>query len=437
MFVTVSSYSDFNLEQIQRFMLKKISVQQLTTGMYLKEFCGSWMEHPFWRTSFVLKDPKDVQAVMASNIKEVWIDVSKGIDAAPGTVAVTPEQVEVKIQKELTEANQTLSEPVLPKHIEPVPIHVEFSRANDICQQSRKAVISMFQEARMGNAINAQGAQKMVDEISESVARNTSALISLARLKTADDYTYMHSVAVCAMMIALSRQLGLSEAQTRSAGLAGLLHDLGKAVMPPGILNKPGKLTDEEFAIMRAHPVEGHKMLLMVGDMDPMAMDVCLHHHEKVDGSGYPKGLKDKEITLFAKMGAVCDVYDAITSNRPYKAGWDPAESLRKMAEWCEGHFDRAVFQAFVKSLGIYPIGSLVRLASGKIAVVIEQTNKSLITPRVKAFYSVKSELRITPEIVDLSSAQANDKIVGREDPGQWNFPDLNELWSGLNTHPT
>jgi HD-GYP domain-containing protein (c-di-GMP phosphodiesterase class II) len=314
---------------------------------------------------------------------------------------------------------------------------VEFSRANDICQASRKAVISMFQEARMGNAINAQGAQKMVDEISESVARNTSALISLARLKTADDYTYMHSVAVCAMMIALSRQLGLSETLTRSAGLAGLLHDLGKAVMPPGILNKPGKLTDEEFAIMRAHPVEGHKMLKMVGDMDPMAMDVCLHHHEKVDGSGYPKGLKDKEITLFAKMGAVCDVYDAITSNRPYKAGWDPAESLRKMAEWCEGHFDRAVFQAFVKSLGIYPIGSLVRLASGKIAVVIEQTNKSLITPRVKAFYSVKSELRITPEIVDLSSANANDKIVGREDPSQWNFPDLNELWSGLNTHPT
>jgi len=418
-------------------MLKKISVKQLTTGMYLKEFCGSWMEHPFWRTSFVLKDPKDVQAVMASNIKEVWIDVSKGIDAAPGTGAVTQEQVEATIQKELTEANQTLSEPVLPKHIEPVPIHVEFSRANDICQASRKAVISMFQEARMGNAINAQGAQKMVDEISESVARNTSALISLARLKTADDYTYMHSVAVCAMMIALSRQLGLSETQTRSAGLAGLLHDLGKAVMPPGILNKPGKLTDEEFAIMRAHPVEGHKMLKMVGDMDPMAMDVCLHHHEKVDGSGYPKGLKDKEITLFAKMGAVCDVYDAITSNRPYKAGWDPAESLRKMAEWCEGHFDRAVFQAFVKSLGIYPIGSLVRLASGKIAVVIEQTNKSLITPRVKAFYSVKSELRITPEIVDLSSANANDKIVGREDPSQWNFPDLNELWSGLNTHPT
>jgi HD-GYP domain-containing protein (c-di-GMP phosphodiesterase class II) len=374
---------------------------------------------------------------MASNIKEVWIDVSKGIDAAPGTVAVTQEQVEATIQKELTEANQTLSEPVLPKHIEPVPIHVEFSRANDICQASRKAVISMFQEARMGNAINAQGAQKMVDEISESVARNTSALISLARLKTADDYTYMHSVAVCAMMIALSRQLGLSETLTRSAGLAGLLHDLGKAVMPPGILNKPGKLTDEEFAIMRAHPVEGHKMLKMVGDMDPMAMDVCLHHHEKVDGSGYPKGLKDKEITLFAKMGAVCDVYDAITSNRPYKAGWDPAESLRKMAEWCEGHFDRAVFQAFVKSLGIYPIGSLVRLASGKIAVVIEQTNKSLITPRVKAFYSVKSELRITPEIVDLSSANANDKIVGREDPSQWNFPDLNELWSGLNTHPT
>jgi HD-GYP domain-containing protein (c-di-GMP phosphodiesterase class II) len=434
--VTVDLYSGLSSVSFLRFMLKKISVQQLTTGMFLREFCGSWMEHPFWRTSFVLNDPKDLQAVLASNIKEVWIDVSKGIDVAPGIESVSPEQVEAKIQTELAAAFMDTTEPLLPKHIEPVSIEVEFSRASDICVKSQQAVMSMFQEARMGNAINAESAQKMVDEISESVARNSSALISLARLKTADDYTYMHSVAVCALMIALSRQLGLSEANTRSAGLAGLLHDLGKAVMPPGILNKPGKLTDKEFAIMRAHPVEGHKMLLMVDDMDPMALDVCLHHHEKVDGSGYPKGLKDKQITLYAKMGAVCDVYDAITSNRPYKAGWDPAESLRKMAEWSEGHFDRTVFQAFVKSLGIYPIGSLVRLASGKIAVVIDQTSKSLTTPRVKAFYSVKSGLRYPAEIVDLSVPNINDKIISREDPGEWNFPDLTKLWSGFDTHP-
>jgi HD-GYP domain-containing protein (c-di-GMP phosphodiesterase class II) len=264
------------------------------------------------------------------------------------------------------------------------------------------------------------------------VSRNPGALISLARLKTADDYTYMHSVAVCAMMVALSKQLGLDEEQTRSAGLAGLMHDLGKAAMPMDVLNKPGKLTDAEFKIIKTHPEEGHRLLLTGSKIDPMMMDVCLHHHEKMDGSGYPKGLKGDEISLFAKMGAVCDVYDAITSNRPYKAGWDPAESLRKMAEWANGHFDRKVFQAFVKSLGIYPVGSLVRLTSGRLGVVVEQTGKSLTTPSVKVFFSTKSNMRIVPVLVDLSVPGTIEKIAGREDPAKWRFADLNELWSGL-----
>ncbi|MDQ5880517.1 MAG: cyclic di-GMP phosphodiesterase, partial [Pseudomonadota bacterium] len=174
-----------------------------------------------------------------------------------------------------------------------------------------------------------------------------------------------------------------------------------------------------------------HKALLAGNGIPEIALDVCLHHHEKVDGSGYPKGLKADQITLFSKMGAVCDVYDAITSNRPYKAGWDPAESLRKMAEWAKGHFDEAVFQAFVKSLGIYPVGSLIRLDSGRLGVVIEQSEKSLLAPKVKVFFSTKSNVRIKPEVVDLSRPGAQEKIAGREDPVKWNIPDLDELWAG------
>jgi HD-GYP domain-containing protein (c-di-GMP phosphodiesterase class II) len=198
------------------------------------------------------------------------------------------------------------------------------------------------------------------------------------------------------------------------------------------VLNKPGKLTDAEFAIIKRHPEEGHRLLLTGTDVDPMVLDVCLHHHEKTDGSGYPKGLKGDEISLFAKMGAVCDVYDAITSNRPYKAGWDPAESLRRMAEWSNGHFDTQVFQAFVKSLGIYPIGSLVKLSSGRLGVVVDQAGKSLTTPMVKVFFSTKSGMRITPELVDLSKTAGVEKILNREDPAKWKFTDLNELWSGV-----
>ena len=411
-------------------MLRKISVKQLVVGMHLKEFCGSWMEHPFWRSAFVITDPKDIESILASSIKEVWIDSSKGLDVEAGETAISEAESDVQVEAELKIAAQEQRQTAA------VPASVEFARAAKICAQSKRAVASMFQEARMGKAVDTDGAQKLVEEISDSISRNPGALISLARLKTADDYTYMHSVAVCALMIALSKQLKLDEKLTRSAGIAGLLHDLGKALMPMDVLNKPGKLTDEEFAIIKTHPEEGHKLLLGSTCADEMALDVVLHHHEKTDGSGYPKRLKDSEISLYAKMGAVCDVYDAITSNRPYKAGWDPAESLRKMAEWAKGHFDPTVFQAFVKSLGIYPVGSLVKLNSGRLGIVVEQAEKSLLTPRIKVFFSTRSNARIKPEIVDLSRANCPEKIVSREDPAQWNFLDLNELWSGLSGSP-
>ena len=406
-------------------MLKKISVSQLTVGMHLKEFCGSWMEHPFWRNAFVITDPKDIERVLASSIKEVWIDTDKGLDVAPGEAAVSEAETEAQVEEELQRAAADTRETA------PVPAAVEFERAARICAQSKRAVTSMFNEARLGKAVDTAGAKRLVEEISDSVSRNPGALISLARLKTADDYTYMHSVAVCALMVVLARQLGLDAEQTRASGIAGLLHDLGKALMPMEILNKPGKLTDEEFAIIKKHPEEGHRLLCEGSGADEVALDVVLHHHEKTDGSGYPKGLKDKEISLFAKMGAVCDVYDAITSNRPYKNGWDPAESLRKMAEWSNGHFDPTVFQAFVKSLGIYPIGSLVKLKSGRLALVVEQSQKSLLTPQVKVFYSTRSSARLIPEILDLSRPGCLDEIASREDPAKWNFSDLNELWSG------
>ena len=406
-------------------MLKKINVKHLVVGMYLKEFCGSWMDHPFWRNSFVITDPKDVERILASNITEVWIDSSKGLDIAAGETAVSEEESEARVDAELSRAAQAQRETA------PVPAAEEFARAAKICAQSKLAVTSMFQEARMGKAVDTANAQKLVEEINDSVSRNPGALISLARLKTADDYTYMHSVAVCALMIALSKQLGLSEQETRRAGIAGLLHDLGKMLVPMEVLNKPGKLTDEEFAIIKKHPEEGHRLLFGNPGADEVMLDVVLHHHEKIDGTGYPKGLKGEEISLFAKMGAVCDVYDAITSNRPYKAGWPPSESLRKMAEWAKGHFDQRVFQAFVKSLGIYPIGSLVRLESGRLGLVIDQSEKSLLAPCVKVFYSTHSQARILPEIIDLSRPGCHEKIAGREDPAKWNFPDLDELWSG------
>jgi putative nucleotidyltransferase with HDIG domain len=405
-------------------MLKKIHVDDLRLGMHIQEFCGSWMEHPFWRENFILDNADDARRIAESGISEVWIDVSKGIDVVTNMSATTVEEAEEAVTEALIAAAAHVESPTK------VSMAEEVKRAARVCAKSREAVVSMFQEARMGKAIDSEAAGEMVDEISSSVLRNPGALISLARLKDADDYTYMHSVAVCALMVALSHQLGFGETETREAGMAGLLHDLGKALTPNEILNKPGKLTDAEFTIMKQHPVEGHRLLAEAKAVSDITLNVCLHHHEKMDGTGYPERLPDDKITLFSRMGAVCDVYDAITSNRPYKAGWDPAESIRKMAEWCTGHFDERVFQAFVRSVGIYPIGSFVRLESGRLGVVVEQTEKSLLTPQIKVFFSAKSQTFISPEIVDLARFGATEKITSREDPAKWGIKDIDRYWA-------
>ena len=410
-----------------RSTLKKIKAADLKPGMHLHELCGSWMDHPFWRSRFTLSDPADIRRILDSGIVEVWIDTAKGADLPAAASGKPPTEPAPAVA---TTPAQPVDTPYAraPKQ---VALDEELKRAAMICARARSAVVSMFQEVRMGKAINAEAASELVEEISSSVLRNPGALISLARLKTADDYTYMHSVAVCALMVALARQLDLDEQATREAGMSGLLHDIGKAMMPMDILNKPGKLTDDEFRIIQSHPVEGHRLLVEGKSASEIVLDVCLHHHEKTDGSGYPDRLPGDRISLFAKMGAVCDVYDAITSNRPYKAGWDPAESIRRMAEWSTGHFDDVVFQAFVKSIGIYPTGSLVRLASGRLAVVIEQSEKSLLAPRVKAFFSTKAQTYVVPEMIELSHPSATDRIVGREDAAKWGIRNLDDLWAG------
>jgi putative nucleotidyltransferase with HDIG domain len=289
----------------------------------------------------------------------------------------------------------------------------------------------MFSEVRLGKAIQMENCLQLVEDISDSLMRNPAALISLARLKTSDDYTYMHSVAVCALMVALGRTLGLDSAACKEAGLAGLLHDLGKALVPLEILNKPGALSDAEYAIVKQHAVLGYELLRKDPTIPFAAGEVSLHHHEKMDGSGYPDCLRGKKISLLSRMAAVCDVYDAITYNRPYKQGWDPAESLARMASW-RGHFDASIFAAFVKSLGIYPTGALVRLKSGRLAVVIEQDPACLTKPVVNVFFCETSNMPVGPERLALAKAGVQDSIVGRASRKHFQSSDIDELWSDI-----
>jgi putative nucleotidyltransferase with HDIG domain len=394
-------------------MRKKISVRDLKLGMFVDELCGSWMNHPFWKSAFTLSEQKDLKALQECGIDEVWIDSSKGLDVAAKVVPAS--DAKPKAEEAPPQPAAEKEKPVVR-----VSLDEELDRARKIQAKAKQAVISMFNEARMGNALHVGEAATLVDEINQSVARNPGAMLSLSKLKNKDDYTYLHSVSVCALMLALGRQLGVQGEALKSLGMAGLLHDVGKAVIPEEVLNKPGRLTDEEFDIVKGHSLKGWEILKTSYGVDDIALDVCLHHHERMDGTGYPDKLPGSELALHVKMGAVCDVYDAVTSDRCYKQGWAPAEALHKMAEWKGTHFDEHVFQAFVKMVGIYPVGTLVKLKSGRLGVVTDQSEKSLLTPKVKVFFSSKSKEPIFMQIVDL--ALVKDGIESVENPSVWGF---------------
>ena len=279
----------------------------------------------------------------------------------------------------------------------------------------------------MGRAIDPDSTLPLMRQIADSVDRHPQALLSVARLKTRDNYTYLHSVAVCALMMSLSRQLQLDETETQLAGMGGLMHDLGKAIIPLDILNKTGRLSTAEFDLIKRHPAHGAEILKASGAHESIQW-VAHAHHEKYDGSGYPRRLAAEGIPLLARMGAVCDVYDAVTSARVYKAPWSPAEAMHRMATWT-GHFDRRVFEAFVKAVGIYPIGSLVRLASRRLAVVVDSDSAALLRPRVKVFFSLDDRRLCPEEVLDLNDPDCDDRIVQPEDPAAWNFQDLDAYW--------
>ena len=237
-------------------MLKKISVRDARLGMYVHEICGSWMDHPFWKKSFKLSEQGDLNTLRTCGIKEIWIDIGKGLDVESSTGGHSPEEERQMVESVLQRVAGAEPE-VEPK----VSMREELERARKIHARAKREVISMFQEARMGKALQMDRATDLADEINQSIARNSGALLSLARLKNKDDYTYLHSVAVCALMIALARQLGIEGDSVRELGVAGLLHDVGKMMIPEQVLNKPGRLTDDEFEIIKAHPAKGWEML--------------------------------------------------------------------------------------------------------------------------------------------------------------------------------
>lgn len=393
-------------------MIKRISTDQLQPGMFIHDLNCGWLDHPFLTNAFQVRDQATVDKIIAFGIREVYIDTVKGADVRAGQPQA---EVNADLERRLQEIAQKKAErPVV------VELKEEVARARRLHGEANKVVRQLMDDARFGQPLEVDRIEPMVDGIIESIFRNADALLPLARLKQQNDYTFQHSVSVCALLVAFGRSMKLSRDEVHDLALGGILHDIGKASMSEDILNKPGKLTEEEFRHMQGHVQAGLDLLDSSTTLRPAVRQVVAEHHERFDGTGYPGYLPGTSISLYGQMAAIVDVYDAICSERVYHKGMSPTQALKKLLEWSAHHFDPKLVQAFVRAIGIYPSGTLVRLESNRLGVVIEQNEGRLLEPSVRVFYHAQQRHYLPPEIVDLARSQ--DKIASFESYEKWNI---------------
>ena len=392
--------------------------------MYIHDLNCDWMSHPFLRSRFVITTEAEIRKITQAGIHEIYIDTTKGLDVAH---APTMQEVKKQLESEMLEIGSE-KKPAVEARATALE---EFGRAQKVHNEAHQIVHGILQDARLGKQLSLDDVAPSVERMTNSILRNNGALLALCRIKDKDNYTFQHSVSVGALMVTFCNALGMSTEIIHHAGIGGMLHDIGKMKVPDQILNKPDRLTEREFAVMKCHVVESQAILSQANGISETAITVAVQHHERHDGSGYPAGLKGHEISQLGQMAAIVDVYDALTSDRCYHKGMSPTDALRKIYEWSKFHFNPELVQAFMRTIGIYPVGTLVLLESGRLAVVIEQNEKNLVSPKVKVIFSSKSNVYIPPEIVDLSRTMGQgggDRIVKHELPEKWKIDPMRFL---------
>jgi len=393
-------------------MIKRVSLEQLRTGMYIQKLECAWLNHPFARNRFKINSLDDICKLRGAGIKGIYIDTEKGLDVE--ATQITPPA------SESTQATNLQS--VTPTSFAKVTLKDELGRAEGVKKDANRLITDILSRIHIGKQIDTERVSPVVEQMIGSVFRNQDALLSINQIRHVDKYTFEHSVSVSVLLIAFAKSLGLDESTIHEIGIGGMLHDIGKMRVPDKILNKPGRLTQQEFSIMREHVNFSSKLIGDIGSIPKAAFLVAMQHHERIDGSGYPGKLNGDEISLYGKMAAIVDVYDAITSDRVYHKGEPPSQVLRRMIEWSGTHLDKDLIQRFIQCIGIYPVGSLVMLESGRLAIVNASSDQSLLTPEIKVIYDTKKGRYLTPRVIDLANQPkgSQDRIINSVSPEKY-----------------
>jgi putative nucleotidyltransferase with HDIG domain len=396
-------------------MIKKIKVDQLRPGIFVHDFNCDWAGENVFINQALIKSEKAVKIIRSWGIKEVYIDTERGLDVKRArTVSEVRRHTDLKLNK--LAGNRGKNVPPI------VPLKEELKVAGKIKKEAVNLMQKAMASVQEGKQVDVDRAFQLVQSMGASISRNQDALIMLTRLKRKDEYTLIHSISVSSLVLAFCNSCRLPYDLTINMATGALLHDIGKVQIPVGILNKPGRLTREEFAVMKKHSAYSAEILNQSKNLPADAFDIALHHHERYDGTGYPDGLKGEDITFGSRVTSICDVYDAITSARCYRQGLGRVAGLRKLYEWSDYHFDKELTFEFIHCIGVYPIGTYVRLEN-ELSGVVTASTENVLQPVVRLFYNNKNSMPMKIQEIDLSRFGIN--IAGYDSPAKWSTDKL------------
>lgn len=393
-------------------MIRKLSVGQLVPGMFVTDLHKPWIDHGFWRRRFLIRDWETIRRMSAAGIEEVSIDTERGLDAGAETINGRINDVERKLRARQAPAKESPQ----------VSLGEERRRAAQLLQETKSVTLDLLDAARMGKTVEHGRLEPIVTRMIASIQRNPDALVPLARLKQADRYAGDHAVSTAALISAMGLHMGIPEPEVERLALGTLVKDVGVLALDAGVIDKPGALSQDELSVVRRHVEESLAVLDAPKRLGETAVAVILEHHERFDGEGYPYGLGGAEISLAGRMAAIADTYDAMTSERPYRRALSPAVALRQLFEESGHQFDPDLVASFIHTVGIYPVGTLVRLESGHLAVVVARNPDQAMEPVVRVIYHAERRQYVTPVEVDLSRRFGNHygRILRAEDFQHW-----------------
>lgn len=367
-------------------MLRAIKTNQLEVGMYVTRFVKQKGNMNLTMAGWI-KSESAMKSLILKGVIEVEIDTSK-------TLTKKDKPTEKKLEKQ-----------------KQVPFDDELSKATGLYKQAKSFQKKLLNAVDREIAVDVKQIETMSNKLVDSLERNSNALLCMTSIREKDEYLLEHSINVGIMLATFATHLGFDKEVAKKLAFAGIIHDIGKIKVPDEILHKPGRLTDEEFVVMRNHVTYGGDYLAQFDDLDTFVLETVMQHHEKIDGTGYPNKLKDKQIGKYGRMISIVDCYDAMTAERVYKKGMPAMKAMKIMMRESGSHFDGELVRKFIQCIGLYPAGTLVKMVSGKIGLVTKVNQEKPLEPQVKLFYCGKNRHYLPIKDIDLSASYCKEEI--------------------------